>query len=51
MLNFLSDIMLQGKKLRMFLMFGVYQEVNYKSFIKSTFLKNNTIKNKIKKHV
>lgn len=52
MLNSLfTDITIHGKKLRDFLMFGIYKEVNYKSFLKSSFLKNNIIKNKIKKHV
>lgn len=45
--NYLSEIILQGKKLRTFLLFGIYTDVNYKSFLKNTFLKNNTIKNKI----
>lgn len=51
MLNLISDILIHGKKLRHFLMFGIYQEVNYKSFMKSSFLKNYTLKNKIKKYV
>lgn len=49
--EYMSEIILQGKKLRTFLLFGIYTEVDYKAFLKNTFLKNNTLKNKINKHV
>lgn len=48
---FLSELALQGKKIRTFLLFGIYNEVNYKSFLKNSFLKKHTIKNKIQKYV
>ena len=48
--NYLSELMLQGKKLRTFLLFGIYTEINYKSFLKNSFLKKYTIKNKINKN-
>lgn len=47
MLNLLNELILQGKRLRTFLLFGIYQEVNYKSFLKSSFLKKQYLKDKI----
>ena len=48
MLNLLNELILQGKRLRTFLLFGIYQEVNYKSFLKSSFFKKQYLKDKIK---
>lgn len=47
----LSELALQGKKIRTYLLFGIYSEINYKSFLKYSFLKKHTLKNKIEKNV
>ena len=49
--NYLHEIILQGKYIRSFLMFGIYKDINQKSFLKNSFLKNNYLKNKIKNNV
>lgn len=45
--TYISEILLQGKKLRTFLLFGIYSEVNYKSFLKNSFLKKHSLNTKI----
>lgn len=48
MLNFLNDIITIGKKLRSKVLFDIYDNIDYLSFMKSSHLKKMCLKNLIK---